>query len=76
MNRKREESFFGKIKKAFTKDSKGVKEESKIMNVRKENSITFDQSTGKFENIPPQMEITFYQLGLTKKELQSKQTVR
>lgn len=46
------------------------------MAVKKENSVSFDQTTGKFENIPPHLELAFSQLGFSRKELENKKMAR
>ena len=72
--KKKEGTFFGKLKNIFNKEDK--KETTKIISVKKENSVTFDQTAGKFENIPPQLQQAFTQLGFTKKHLENKETAK
>ena len=78
--KKREEKggFFNRIKNFFAGDSDNEEQqESEVINFKKNTSIQFDLATGTFnaENVPPEWQEMFDQLGLDKNDLENKEVM-
>lgn len=73
--KRKDGTLFGKMKNFFKGEEK-VQESTKILSVKKENSIHFDPASGKFTNIPPQFVEQLAKLGLSKKDLEDKETAQ
>ena len=69
-----ESSFFGRIKNFFSGDKEEEQKESEVLDFKKNTSIQFDLATGTFnaENVPPEWQEMFDQLGLDKSDLKNK----
>ena len=76
--KKEENSTWGKFKGFFHKDDeKREQHESQVYKVKKENSISFDISTGEFntEMIPPEWQQIFDSLNISSDDLKDKEVV-